>query len=442
MKRILLSLLLAAVRLFYRRSRLGGALPPDGPVLLVANHPNGLVDPLLLHEATHRDVRFLGKSTLFELPVLGRLARTLGAIPVYRQQDGGAAELNAHAFRDVERALAEGELIALFPEGVSHNEPELVDLKTGAARMALGAEAAADWGLGVRIVPAGLTYADKGRFRSRVAVWVGQGLEVADWRPAYERDPRAAARELTEAIAERLAAVTLQLELWEDRPLIELAERIWRPASGPERVARTADLASGWRRLSEEEPDAAADLRERVESFRDRLVALDVRPGDLDVHYSFAGVARYAATNLAVLLLGAPVLLLGSLLWCLPYAGVALVARRVRPTPDLEATVKLLGAFVLYPLWLAGLALFALLQAGLGPALATLLLAPLLGLGALQLAAHRERFRDDVLVFFRLGRRTSVKALLARHRDELAAHIEELAQRRQNGPSGPSGGGV
>ena len=63
-----------------------------------------------------------------------------------------------------------GGAITIFPEGKSHSEPQLAALKTGAARIALKALAG---GADVTVVPVGLTYARKHRFRSEVCIEVG-----------------------------------------------------------------------------------------------------------------------------------------------------------------------------------------------------------------------------------------------------------------------------
>ena len=215
-----------AAGLFYRRTLLGVPVPREGPVLLVGNHPNGLVDPLFVAGATPRPVRFLGKEPLLRMPVLGAVLRGLRTLPVYRARDGFDTSANEETFHAVHAALSEGDAVALFPEGITHGAPQISKLKTGAARMALGAEAAAGWTLGVRVVPVGLSFRSKGRFRSRAAAWVGEAIEARAYESAYRADERAAVLALTERIAEGLRAVTLELDRWEDLPLLELAERL------------------------------------------------------------------------------------------------------------------------------------------------------------------------------------------------------------------------
>ena len=165
-------LLAAASRLatgvFFRRLKVvsTGRIPGTGPLIVVANHVNGLVDPVLLLAAVPRPLRFLAKSTLWEVALLRPLLALAAVIPVYCWQDAaGDLAKNEESFARCHKVLAASSAIALFPERTSHNEPALQPLRTGAARIVLGAEAA--FGpLGVTVVPVGLTFTRRQRFRS------------------------------------------------------------------------------------------------------------------------------------------------------------------------------------------------------------------------------------------------------------------------------------
>src|SRR5262245_48808359 len=160
------------VRAFFRRIDIEGAerMPPDQPEVLVANHVNGLVDGLLLMAVLPRYPRFLGKATLYRILPLAPFLKLAGVVPVHRVKDaegpsGRAVARNDAAFRTSRALLSDGGLVAIFPEGVSHDEARLQPLRTGAARIALGA-AFDDDVTGVVIQAAGLIYSDKDRFRS------------------------------------------------------------------------------------------------------------------------------------------------------------------------------------------------------------------------------------------------------------------------------------
>ncbi|HET7746859.1 MAG TPA: 1-acyl-sn-glycerol-3-phosphate acyltransferase [Vicinamibacteria bacterium] len=192
----------AVVRTFFRERHVEGAerleAAAEGPLLVVANHVNNLVDPLLLLASLPRAPRFLAKSTLWSHPVVGPLVRGLRSIPVYRAQDREDVSRNALTFDRCCAALRSGSAIALFPEGRSHNEPRALPLKTGAARIALAAAAP-----GLRILPIGLNYERKFKFRSRVLVRVGSPIDLA---PDAADDPgrASAVRALTARMASDL----------------------------------------------------------------------------------------------------------------------------------------------------------------------------------------------------------------------------------------------
>lgn len=210
---LLRAAILALGRLFYPRIERAGALPA-GPLLLVANHPNGLLDGLVILLALGRPVAFLAKSTFFANPLLRPVLQAFDAVPVYRPSDRGrpggappdARDANAAFFQAARVLLQAGGALAVFPEGTPNPGPELLPLKTGAARIALESESEAGWRLGLQIVPVGLWFEEQTRAGTAAVVQIGAPIAPADLRDRYEADPTGAARDLTEQLRAGIAA--------------------------------------------------------------------------------------------------------------------------------------------------------------------------------------------------------------------------------------------
>ncbi|MFL5351135.1 lysophospholipid acyltransferase family protein [Archangium sp.] len=412
------------LRLFYRVKVNAPPAEPEGPVMFVGNHPNGLIDPALVFILTRRHVTFLAKEPLFRIPVIGALLRGLGALPVYRKQDNPSQMGKNEGTLDAARgALVAGGAITLFPEGKSHSEPQLAELKTGAARIALGA---AKQGAAVRIVPVGLTYADKHLFRSEVLIEVGAPIEVKDFLPADEAGDVDSVRRLTERIAEGLRSVTLNLEKWEDLPLIQLAEQLFafrhKEAMDKERLKH---WAQGLQLFRSEQPERFERLRGELMSYWRRLELVRADPTDLALEYRPASVTRFVLKNLALLVFGLPLSALGLALFYVPYLIPRWASRKAEL--DIQATVKFLTAFVMALVWWGALTVGAWLWRGAPLGLPVLLGVPPLALFTLYFSERWRVVLRDVSVFFTLGSRARLKARLLTEGERLAAEVDQLA---------------
>ena len=406
---------------------------PDGPVIFVGNHPNALVDPALVFVITSRPVTFLAKAPLFRLPLIGWLLRGLRALPVYRKQDNpGLMAQNEGTFEAATRALTDGGAITLFPEGKSHSEPGLAELKTGAARIALRA---AKHGAAPKIVPVGLTYEEKHRFRSGVLIEIGEPIDVADFARGEE------VQRLTDAIARGLRGVTLNLEQWEDLPVVETAEdlyafRLGEKARDPDRLRR---FARGIQSFRDEQPERFATLRDELVSFRSRLGLVHASPDDLTILYRRPVVYRFILRNMAALFIGVPLFLFGMALFALPFWFPTWINRAFRVERDVEATVKLVSALVVSPLWAALLTFLAWRFVAPWAGVVTLVGCLPLALFTRYFFERRKSALRDAVVFLALGNRARLKGRLLVEGERLAGEVERVAEeyRLRVDPSAP-----
>ena len=220
---VLVNFLRVVTAFFFRSIEVVGLehVPKDGPLIFTGNHPNSLVDPVVITTTCQRRVRFAARDGLFATPIRPILW-ALGSVPIKRRQDHAAEPQsdakreakagekqvdNQEAFSALHAVLKKGEAFGIFPEGVTYTEPELQPLKTGAARIALSAFAE---GIPVRVVPVGLHYRRRDRFRGRVLVQFGRPITLdATWMAQWASDARETSRKLTQEIELGLRALTL-----------------------------------------------------------------------------------------------------------------------------------------------------------------------------------------------------------------------------------------
>lgn len=353
---VLAALSSAAVRVFYRLEVQGPQVPREGPLLLFANHPNSLLDPAMVAAAAHRPVRFLAKSPLFSHGGVGWLVRAAGAIPVYRKiDDAGATARNVEMFKAVRVALAEGAAVGVFPEGITHSEPSMTKLKTGAARIALGFSGSR--GRSFPLVPIGIVLRDKGVFRSEVVVVRG---DPVSWDDLALRgvDDESAARELTARLDESLRQVTLNLERWEDRPLIQFAEAIWSAECGPSddpgnstgRTRRAAEVLADLRRR---QAPGRLELAREITAHRRRLATVGLHPADLVGRVDLDAGSRWLARRLYLVLPPAvAIAAVGFAIFWPAYRLTGAIVGAIAPPPEQRSTHKVLIGALVYLVWI------------------------------------------------------------------------------------------
>jgi len=364
-RRIIVAILRFAMRVYFRRVEVVGIenVPRKTPVIFVLNHPNALVDPAFLLSLAPRRVSFLAKSPLFRMPVLGYLIRAMDSLPVYRPQDEGEdVSKNREVFVAARKLLARGGTIGICPEGVSHDEPRLRPIKTGAARIALAAVSTGEVS-DLQIVPAGLYYTSKTKFRSAVLLYFGKPIEVEPVELEPDGNPpRNAVRDLSSRIECALREVMLDAEHEEALQTISRAERIFSSEAdeeGSESLAEELQLqqrfVKAYRVLRERAPERLRKLEVRMTRFEEELNQAGVDPDDLSPPTSTLDVFTHLITRVILFLVLIVPAVLGALVHYPAYRlGGYLATRYSKDDDDVVSTVKIMSAMLLFPLtWVA-----------------------------------------------------------------------------------------
>jgi 1-acyl-sn-glycerol-3-phosphate acyltransferase len=396
------------VRVFMRRIDVTGRqhIPADRPTILVCNHSNGLADPVILIGCLGTFPRFLVAKSMWRVFGLKWLLWYAMCVPVARRNDvhGEAfdADTNEAAFALCHEVLAAGGRVAVFPEGGVDDHPGLtLPLKTGTARIALSALSSGTVE-DLVVVPMGITYEERGRFRGQVALQIGEPIEVAAFVEAHRTDETGAVRALTDRIGDGLLTVAATHASWRAAEVTHAAaEVVVRSADpdAPEPYARVAslqrDLAA---RVREHGGDAGPEykgLEARVDDLRERLEALGSHtPADvvhLDATHARRRILALGGASVAL----APLGLAGYALNALP-AGVSYGLGRRIAHPAWKATAKGGSAVVTVPLTYALEAWYTKRRWGTRAAAAVLVAAPVTGLAAIAWTATLEELRRSV----------------------------------------------
>ena len=387
-RQVIHAIISIALRLFFRRIEAVNVenVPKDGAIIFVLNHPNGLVDPGLVFVSLARRVSFLAKSTLFDIPVAGFLLRTFEILPVFRRVDAtGDMSKNLVTFQNCYDLLAQGRCIAIFPEGISHNETKLQPLKTGAARIALGALSVSSSKFQVsgsnekttdhrppttdhflRIMAVGLFYTSKTAFRSEALIRYGEIFEVEPVQLDENNEPpREAVYALNAKIENALREATLNLETERELDAVLKAEVLFSSVyenllfkdTLTQTFNRLQDLAQKYKLLGQNEPEKMRRLNEKITAYENDLKTSGVTAESLSVlQHPTWYVFRYLILRIIILIILAPLAIAGAFVHSPAYLFSNFIGLmfKTHGADAAGSTYKIVAAIVFMPLtWLS-----------------------------------------------------------------------------------------
>jgi glycerol-3-phosphate O-acyltransferase / dihydroxyacetone phosphate acyltransferase len=281
--RLLQGLMWVSLHLYFRRIvfKNQDRLKSEGPLLVISNHPNTVIDPLVALYRMPAICHLLANYSLFKNPVSGFLLSNLFCIPIQRYADvpEGQPLQNDEAFKKCDDHLLSGGCLYIAVEGTSWPERVIREFKTGMARIAFNAEMKTDFKLNLRVLPIGITYSDGLKFRSDVRVEIGELISADEWQAAYAREPRKVIQQFTEHVENKMRDIVIDCRNAEEDKFLKNLEAILhnqKPLDTEGAYQRSKTLLTGLHDWEKSDKKAFNDFKTQVDIYFSKLNALKI----------------------------------------------------------------------------------------------------------------------------------------------------------------------
>lgn len=354
---------LAGVRTFFRRisPQHVNNIPAKDPVIFVCNHPNTMMDPLVVGTTCNRKLFFFAKSTLFNNPFSKWLLPKLQLVPVYRKQDDSTQiNKNEDTFEKGFQILKDKGAFLIFPEGVSTGDRTLSKIKTGAARIGFGAMVNNNWELDITMIPVGLSYSNAIKFKSNVIVRYGKPIKLKAFKQQYDLDEFKVVNQLTDQIETALSKLTTNVNDLASEEIVSALELIYKKElmtnlgldlkNKFDDFSATKGLVNGVEWYFKNKPNKVEEFKEMFQNYQNDLSLLELKDEFLDP--SNKSVTFFERIQIVTyIILGFPIYLYGIINNIIPYKLPRLMAKQFAQSKSEIAPTKLItgiGIFVIY----------------------------------------------------------------------------------------------
>ncbi|KAI9468459.1 MAG: hypothetical protein EXX96DRAFT_590697 [Benjaminiella poitrasii] len=265
------------------------------PFIVAATHHNMILDPAILSVTfpNKRRLHYWAKNTMFKNPYAARFLHDCGVVPVDR-----TTKNNAQLYASTFDVLKLGEAVAVFPEGTSHTLPRLSTFKDGTSFAALEyAKINREKGYdkSAPILPVGIVYPEKSKYRSTVIVKFGEPIYVESLLPLYLEDPKKAAKQLTKLLETSIEDLTVNAPNWESKHAADMARWLLFPGEQNHLISDyipiTQSLIHAMDRLAQKDIKIA-QLQKSLVTYKLELESLSLKD---------AQIAKYNEKNITAI---------------------------------------------------------------------------------------------------------------------------------------------
>lgn len=358
--RILKFLIGIGIRLYYKEIKINEKkyLRNDGPLIIIANHPNTLMDAWVLGMISNKPIYYMAKATLFDSKFKLRVLRSLNMIPINRKGEGTTKGVdNTLSFEECYKKLEEGKTLVIFPEGTSYKERVLRNLKTGTARIALETEKRNEGKLGLKVVAVGLNYSQPEKFRSNILVNIDEPKAVTPLLDEYINNPSGASKKLTDSFRNRLEKVLVTTQNKEEDILVEDLHQILNSKYIKQKdkgvkaeVNHLKDIADSLIEINLSEPWLIQEIKAKVDGIKWRLKKMQIRADFLDRRFKSRMFIRQVVLAVLFIVLAIPLFIYGLIHNILQYLLTDWLIPKISKDIEYYAPFAVFIGLFLYPL--------------------------------------------------------------------------------------------
>lgn len=334
----------------------------QGPLIIVANHPNTLMDPLIIASIMKQQIGFLGNAGLFSNPILASLLKYFNVIPVFRKKDIAKGEKpnNKYSFSKCHQYLDEKGTILIFPEGSSYYELKLREIKTGTARIALSYESLQGLDANLKILPITLDYSDAIQFRSMVLVTIDEPISIQNYKKLYLENEIDGVLQLTETIRQKLDKHIPNTTNKEQEQFLLKAHKFYTTFNEPstdlylnpkESLVSRTQISKSFYFLQENNLELYTNTETKVHLFFDKLNNEKLTPGFFSESFLQKNRAIVISGYFLKFLLLAPLYLFGVLTNYVPYILPFLIYKVLKLEIEYKTSLQMIVGLISFPLF-------------------------------------------------------------------------------------------
>ncbi|KAA3615381.1 MAG: hypothetical protein DWQ05_13575 [Calditrichaeota bacterium] len=417
-------------------------IPGAGPVIFAINHPNNLLDTLIVAGHFKPRIYFLGTGALFRNGLAKAFLLRAGIIPVYRPEDSDEYKgKNKETFQACYDALDQKKMLGIYPEGTTHADWQVKKIKTGAARILLEAEKRNNYEAGVKLIPIGLNFSSRKKFRTSVIVSVGEPLATQPYFAGYDSGDFTAVEQLTADLQAAMEAEVKHLSEASFQEFVGKLDFFYREdainsLTAGKQIEKTEidklrlskKLIEGVEYYAKKQPEVINSVWDKIEAYHQKLKKVHLRDQqirrDVDKNITPLRYLRIGFTGL----LGLPIFIYGLINNYIPNFFPARLSQWIANKETDIATIRVVSGILAFPLFYVLQSYLIYFLFGTVIALAYFISLPFSGLFVLSFRKFYKRYIENVRLGFLLLKHRSFVDRLKSQRAAIITEINTLSE--------------